>query len=201
MTFMKMKFVKSAFLPADYPPPSLPEMAFIGRSNSGKSSLLNALSYQKMARVSKIPGQTQLLNFFQVQDICLMVDLPGYGYAKRSKATQKMWQKMVECYFKVRPSLVGLILIMDIRRPWSPQEQQLLDWLQINQLKSHREKHHLILVLNKCDKLNRHQQRQQKQKIQAQSNIQEVFVTSCHKKQGIKALQRCIFKMLDGRKA
>ena len=183
---MKITFIKSVAKPSvDDPKPIKPEVALVGRSNAGKSSLLNAFSRQKVARVSAVPGHTQLLNFFDVGAYYL-VDLPGYGYAKRSRREQLTWKKMVERYFKVRTSLVGLILVMDIRRSWSVDEVQLVDWLDREGISSRQ----IVVVLNKCDKLSRQVQDRQRRQMQMDSQINDIFVVSCKKRQGIKELQK-----------
>ena len=186
----KFIFVKSATKPIDYPQSILPEIAFIGRSNSGKSSLFNALSGQKIAKVSATPGKTQLLNFFEYKTKYFLVDMPGYGYARRPQVQIRNWKNIVETYFKTRLSLKGLILVMDIRRDWTDDESQLLNWLENLPLKQK----HIIVVLNKCDKLNNHQKKTRYQKIQKDSQIQDVFVVSCIKKTGIVDLQKHIYK-------
>ena len=189
MTSFKAQFVKSASHPADYPT-GLPEIALIGRSNAGKSSLLNALCHQKIAKVSATPGKTQLLNFFNVADTYHLVDLPGYGYAQRSKTDTQSWKKMIETYLKTSPSLIGLILVIDIRRNWSEDETQLLEW--INQQTQPK---NVMLVLNKSDKLKNLAQNLQKHKIQIESQIDDVFIVSCNKNQGIKELQKHIYHL------
>lgn len=191
MTLLKAQFVKSASHPSDYPT-DLPDIALIGRSNAGKSSLLNALCHQKIAKVSATPGQTQLLNFFNVANTYHLVDLPGYGYAQRSQKDKQSWKKMIETYLKTRPSLIGLILVMDIRRAWSEDEAQLLDW--IHQHTSPPAKN-VMVVLNKSDKLKYLAQNLQKHKIQIESQINDVFIVSCKKNQGIQQLQKHIFSL------
>ena len=153
--FPKINFIKSASNSTSYPPLLLPEIALIGRSNSGKSSLLNALSNQKIAKVSATPGKTQLLNFFELDKKYYLVDMPGYGYAKRSRKEVFAWKNMIEVYLSRRESLVGLILIMDIRRKWAIEESQLLDWLDKERLS----RKNIVIVLNKSDKLNNNLQK------------------------------------------
>lgn len=122
MKIRAVEFVKSAVKPAHYPEYDFPEIAFAGRSNVGKSSLINTLiSRRDMVKTSSRPGCTQLINFFLVngdlpQEALSLVDLPGYGYAKVSKKIRAQWQPMVETYVGTRKNLLGLILLMDIRR-------------------------------------------------------------------------------------
>ena len=105
------------------------EVAFSGRSNVGKSSVLNTLCGQnKLARTSKIPGRTRLLNYFRITDAMRLVDLPGYGYARVSESMRQHWGRLMQEYFSSRRSLAGLVLVMDIRNPMKPSDQQMLQW-------------------------------------------------------------------------
>lgn len=125
------------------------EVAFAGRSNAGKSSAINVICQQKsLARISKTPGRTQMLNFFAVDEQRRLVDLPGYGYAKVPAAIQKRWRQAMEDYFLLRRSLGGVFLLMDIRHPLSPFDLQMIEWC--------RHAHHpLHIALTKADKLSR----------------------------------------------
>jgi len=125
------------------------EVAFAGRSNAGKSSSLNRLCQQKaLARVSKTPGRTQLINFFALPEGRYLVDLPGYGYAKVPEKIKKQWQAFIESYLATRFTLRGLVLIMDIRRPMKEGDKVMLSWAQSRNLPVH-------ILLNKSDKLKR----------------------------------------------
>ena len=136
------------------PPADAPEVAFAGRSNAGKSSVLNQLSgNRRTAKVSKTPGRTQLLNFFDVHQGGRLVDLPGYGYAKATVNAQQQWQKAVNHYLSYRDSLVGLVLVMDIRHPNQPFDEDMLNWAKESELPIH-------ILLNKADKLGRNAQQQ-----------------------------------------
>ena len=191
--FPKVIFIKSASNQNSYPNLLLPEIALMGRSNSGKSSFLNALSNRKIAKVSATPGKTQLLNFFELDKKYYLVDMPGYGYAKRSRKEVLAWKNMIEVYLTRRQSLVGLILVMDIRRNWAIEEDQLLDWLDKERLS----RKNIMIVLNKSDKLSRYLQKAQVHKIQSDSGVDDVFVISCTKKLGIIDLQKYIFKKFN----
>ncbi len=149
------KYQISATKPANFPPDEGIEVAFAGRSNAGKSSCLNVIANQKaLARVSKTPGRTQMINFFSLQDESLkLVDLPGYGYAKVPEAMRKDWGKNIQAFLETRQSLVGLVMLMDARHPLSPLDQQMIDWAMARQLPLH-------AVLTKADKLSRNQQNQ-----------------------------------------
>ena len=115
---------------SNLPPDDLPEIAFAGRSNSGKSTALNTLCGQKsLARVSKTPGRTQLLNLFELPGRARLVDLPGYGFAKVPHAVRDQWGKMVGGYIQSRANLRGLVVIMDCRHPLTAHDQQMLSWV------------------------------------------------------------------------
>ena len=142
-----MQFLTSAVGVADAPAEAGPEVAVAGRSNAGKSSFLNRLAGQRqLARVSRTPGRTQLLNFFEVAELGRLVDLPGYGYAKAGKAAQARWQQEVNSYLSFRDCLVGIVLVMDVRHPFQAFDTELIDWAQASELPLH-------ILLNKADKL------------------------------------------------
>ncbi|MBO9828526.1 YihA family ribosome biogenesis GTP-binding protein [Xanthomonas sp. A2111] len=135
------------------------EVAFAGRSNAGKSSALNALTRQNaLARVSKTPGRTQQLVFFQVQPERYLVDLPGYGYAKVPQELQAHWQKFIDTYFRTREALRGLVVVMDIRHPLKDYDRQMLGYAVQRGLPAH-------ALLTKADKLGRGQQAQVLQQV------------------------------------
>lgn len=145
-----VRFVKSAVVKADYPDlEAMPEIAIAGRSNVGKSSLINGLlNRRRLAKVSNTPGRTQLLNFFVVNEAFGICDLPGYGYAKAPKAVRAKWGAMIETYLSERDSLRALLLLMDVRREPGEWETQLIHWAS----------HHgfaVVPVVTKIDKLSR----------------------------------------------
>jgi GTP-binding protein len=149
MIIKSAEFVTSAVKPDQYPVKDLPEVAFGGRSNVGKSSLINTLVNRKrLVKTSSTPGRTQLINFFIVNDALSLVDLPGYGYAKVPVAVRKKWGPMVETYLSGRANLKTLVLLMDIRRAPGPEELNFLDWLDHYGIG-------VIPVLTKCDKLSK----------------------------------------------
>ena len=130
MKINKVKFEISAASPGQFPRDGLPEIAFVGRSNVGKSSLLNNLVRRRdLARVSKTPGKTRLINFFRLDDCCYFVDLPGYGYAKVPKAMQIEWAHLLENYLEHRRELVGVVQLVDLRHPPTADDCQMLAWL------------------------------------------------------------------------
>jgi GTP-binding protein len=147
--FSRTEFVLSAASPADLPADGRPEVAFAGRSNAGKSSALNAITGRKaLARVSKTPGRTQLINFFDLAGQAWLVDLPGYGFAQAPDEVRRNWSRLVESYFQRRDSLRGVILLVDARHAMTEMDAQMLDWAIATGRPCH-------LLLTKADKLNR----------------------------------------------
>lgn len=153
--FRSARFVMSVASLADLPPPSLPEIAFAGRSNAGKSTAINVLTDQKrLAFASKTPGRTQLLNFFelserdhdQVVPRGVLVDLPGYGFAKAPQEQRAQWDALVGGYVSQRQTLVGIVIVMDARRPVMPGDEALIDFVGSATL--------LHFLLTKSDQLN-----------------------------------------------
>jgi GTP-binding protein len=142
-------FLKSAASAADFPADTGREVAFVGRSNSGKSTAVNVVTgAHKLARVSKTPGRTQLLNFFELGEGRRLVDLPGYGFARVAPDVQARWRKSLETYITQRASLAGLVVTMDIRRGVTPLDEVMLRWLEPRGLP-------VAVLLTKADKLSR----------------------------------------------
>ena len=155
MIIKSAEFVTSAAKPAQYPPALLPEIAFAGRSNVGKSSLINTLVNRKrLVKTSSTPGRTQLINFFDINQQVGFVDLPGYGYAKVPVSIRKQWGQMIETYISGRQTLKGVVVIMDIRRIPRQEELNLLGWLAHYSIAG-------ISVLTKTDKLSKNKQTKQ----------------------------------------
>ncbi len=147
--YQRAEFFTSVPQPSLAPADSGMEVAFAGRSNAGKSSALNAITSQKaLARVSKTPGRTQHLIFFQLDEQRRLVDLPGYGYAQVPLKVKQQWQQAMETYLNQRKTLRGLILLMDIRHPLTDFDNQMLGWCQHFQMPVH-------ILLTKADKLKR----------------------------------------------
>ncbi|PWD82153.1 YihA family ribosome biogenesis GTP-binding protein [Ignatzschineria ureiclastica] len=145
----KTTFATSANGLNQLPEDSIGEIAFAGRSNAGKSSALNLLTGQKnLARTSKTPGRTQLINYFTIQEGLYLVDLPGYGYAKVPLPMREHWQKILQGYFETRTSLDGLIMLMDSRHPLTDLDRQMLHWCEFQELPTH-------ILLTKADKLSK----------------------------------------------
>jgi GTP-binding protein len=123
-------FVRACSRPADFPAPGWPEIAFVGRSNVGKSSLINLLLGRRgLARVSATPGKTQTINFIAINRAYYFVDLPGYGYAKVPGAVQQRWRSLIDAYFRDRSTLRSVVLILDPRRPPTDLDRTMNDWL------------------------------------------------------------------------
>ena len=159
MIIKSAEFVTSAVKPSQYPPAVLPEIAFAGRSNVGKSSLINTLVNRKrLVKTSSTPGRTQLINFFNINEKFSFVDIPGYGYAKVPAAVKKKWGPMIETYITTRKTLKGVVLIMDLRRTPGPEEMNMLDWLNHHGIPS-------VPVLTKSDKLSKTRQQKQLKEI------------------------------------
>jgi len=147
--YRQARFLQSAARLAQCPADSGWEVAFAGRSNAGKSSAINSLTQQSgLARTSRTPGRTQLLNFFALSDTQRLVDLPGYGFAKVPKAVKDAWTRELERYLSERQSLRGLVLLMDCRHPLQPWDQQMLNWAEAAVMPVH-------ILLTKSDKLKR----------------------------------------------
>ncbi len=147
MKFVDIKFLLSVHKLAQLPEPTLPEIAFAGRSNVGKSSLINALVGRKgLVKVSGRPGKTQGLNYFEINNQLYLVDLPGYGFARVSKGMQDGWQSLITRYLESRSTLTCVVVIIDLRHEAKPQDRQLISWLQQNDIP-------YLPVYTKADKL------------------------------------------------
>ncbi len=186
---MDVEFIKSAFEKKHYPPPDRPEVAFAGKSNVGKSSLLNTLvNRRKLARISSTPGRTQAINFFRFGKTLYLVDLPGYGFAKVPTKIKKSWGLMVEEYLRIRETLKAVVVILDIRRDPSSGDEDLINWLNHYHIEP-------ILVLTKADKISRQQTKRRADLITG--SLKDVSFTtpvifSSHTRQGVKELWEII---------
>jgi GTP-binding protein len=182
-----MKYLKSAVLPKDYPDMKRPEVAVAGRSNAGKSSFLNSIAKSKVAHVSQAPGKTRLLNFFDFGTHYRFVDMPGYGFASRSGDEMKDWTKMIETYLSTRENLQGLVLVMDIRREWSEDEEMLKEFCDRVELP-------MCVLLTKSDKCSKKEIRDYHLKIQKTSQLTDVFPISSQNGEGIQDVEEYIFR-------
>jgi GTP-binding protein len=193
MIVTSAEFIKSAVKPSQYPPAGLPEIAFAGRSNVGKSSLINALVNRKhLVKTSSTPGRTRHLNFFRINERLSFVDLPGYGYAKVPKSVKKKWGPMIETYLATRNALKGVILIVDIRRIPSMDEAEFIDWLKHHNISS-------VLVLTKTDKLSNANQTKQRRRIATAMGMNEndLYLFSAKSKRGKEDVWTAIEKLVD----
>jgi GTP-binding protein len=147
MQITKARFLKSMKAVSDYPDIGLPEIALCGRSNVGKSTLINLLTNnQKMARTSASPGKTRLVNFFVINEQFLLVDLPGYGYAKAAKSEKETWPEMIEGYLDLTRNLKALLILLDIRRDPSEEDLRMFEWAAHYGL-------YVIIAATKADKI------------------------------------------------
>ena len=192
MNFNKTKFLQSASNIGESPEDIGSEVAFVGRSNSGKSSAINVIVNQKnLARISKTPGRTQLINFFEVDKQRRLVDLPGYGYAKTSKKQQKEWGFMIGEYLKYRQTLKGVILIIDIRRGLMELDHAFLDfYLPLNKP--------LHVLLTKSDKLKKQACKKSFDSVQSiVGSVASVQLFSSLKKSGSEEAKGKILELLE----
>jgi GTP-binding protein len=147
MKVTKTEFITSAVKPDQYPESQFPEIALAGRSNVGKSSFINKMLQRKaLARISSKPGKTQLLNFFNINDILYFVDVPGYGYAKVSKTERAAWGKMIETYITTREQLKAVVLLVDLRHAPSKDDVMMYDFLKHYEIP-------VVIIATKADKI------------------------------------------------
>ncbi|HRF87580.1 MAG: YihA family ribosome biogenesis GTP-binding protein [Cellvibrionales bacterium] len=194
--FRRAQFLTSAAKLAQCPPDTGTEVAFAGRSNAGKSSCINVLTDNRhLARASKTPGRTRLINFFALNEAASqrLVDLPGYGYAKVSQEMKEEWQRHLENYLRERETLRGLVLLMDIRHPLKDFDINMLDWAESTKLPVH-------CVLTKADKLNRGPAQQALLQVRKQLSARTVPVSvqlfSAPSKQGVDTLAATLGRWL-----
>ncbi|WAC07405.1 MAG: ribosome biogenesis GTP-binding protein YihA/YsxC [Thermodesulfobacteriota bacterium] len=167
MKVVSADFVTSAFKQAGYPPDTLPEVAFAGKSNVGKSSLMNTLVNRKnLARTSSTPGRTQSLNFFSINQKLYFVDFPGYGFAKVPGEIRKQWKPMVETYLTSRKNLKLVVVILDCRREPSRDDGDLLEWLRFYKIPA-------VVVLTKIDKIPFGRRNQQKLLVKKMLKVED----------------------------
>ena len=192
MHITEAEFVTSAVKPSQYPPEDLPEIAFAGRSNVGKSSLINTLVNRKrLVKTSSTPGRTQLINFFKINQALYFTDLPGFGYAKVPKAVQKKWGPMVERYIAARSNLLGLVVLMDIRREPGEKEKDLLDWLEHLRIA-------YIPVVTKCDKVSKNKLTHRLSAIAVELNLapEDLILFSAKTRKGLPDLWNSISQLI-----
>ena len=180
MKIVSSEFIISAVRKEQYPADGLPEIAFAGRSNVGKSSLINALINRKnLARTSGRPGKTQTLNFYLINEKFHLVDLPGYGFAKVSKDVKQKWSEFIETYLTGRPNLAGIIQLVDLRHPPSQEDIIMYEWVRHLQIPS-------LLVATKADKISKGQHLKHRKIIREKLliNDEDITLFSAETKQG-----------------
>ena len=195
MVFENIDFEKSISELNQSPEDIGSEVAFVGRSNAGKSTAINSITNRNsLAKTSKTPGRTQLINFFKINDNSRFVDLPGYGFAKASKEKQKSWNRLVTDYIKYRQSLKGVVLIIDIRRSFGEMDLMFLDfYLPLNK--------QLHILLTKADKLSKQKQSLMlNEAIGNYGSIATIQIFSGTKKIGISEAQDQVTKFLESTK-
>jgi GTP-binding protein len=196
MKILRAEWLATAAGPEGFPEPTVPEVTFLGRSNVGKSSLLNALvQRKKLARTSSAPGKTRLIHFFKVERPereTHFVDLPGYGYAKVSKSERKNWQRLIESYLEERPTLRAAVLLQDLRRDFSDDETLLINWL-------HERGIPVLLAITKIDKLKPMRRAARLRALKATIDLPaaNVIATSSEKRIGLDELWRAIDATVD----
>jgi GTP-binding protein len=192
MIIKAAEFIKSAANPSHYPAADLPEVAFGGRSNVGKSSLINSLLNRKhLVKTGSTPGRTQLINFFLINSNFYFVDLPGYGYAKVPQRIRKQWGPMVEKYISQRTTLKGIIFLLDIRRKPSDGDLEFHNWLNYYRIP-------VIFVITKSDKLSKSNQMKQSHLIaqELQVDLTDLIRFSAKTRQGREAIWDAISKVV-----
>jgi|KBSMisStandDraft_5_1062788.scaffolds.fasta_scaffold431982_2 GTP-binding protein len=194
--FQSASFLLSVGEPHQLPPDRGAEVAFAGRSNAGKSSAINAIcGRRKLAFVSRTPGRTQLINFFQLSDDRYLVDLPGYGYAKVPDEVQARWEALLGTYLRKRRALSGLFLVMDARHPLTPLDRTMLDWFAVTLRPVH-------VLLTKADKLSR--QAAQRQLTETRNALSRLYPSasvqlfSSASLQGLNEARQALARLLDG---
>lgn len=186
-------FVTSAPALASCPPSEWPEIAFAGRSNVGKSSLVNCLLNRKgLVRTSSTPGRTQLLNYFAINEVLHFVDLPGYGFARAPRAVRERWQPMIHGYLRGRLNLRAVVWLLDIRRDPSSEDLQFLDWLEESEIPT-------IPVVTKVDKVSKNELGRRMAKIASGTGLSIELLTpfSVQTRQGHKEVWELIAMALE----
>jgi GTP-binding protein len=186
--FARATFLASAGTPQEFPADGVPEIAFAGRSNVGKSSAINALAgRRRLAFASKAPGRTQTVNFYDLGGLARLVDLPGYGYARVSKSVRADWERLVGAYFSASRPLAGVVVLMDARHPMTPNDEQLIDWLGTFGLRQ-------LAVLTKSDKLSRAQATAALKSARQRLGTGEAMLLSSTSGDGVDGLRRLLWE-------
>ncbi|MCZ6532102.1 MAG: ribosome biogenesis GTP-binding protein YihA/YsxC [SAR324 cluster bacterium] len=187
MKIHSAEFLIGAASPGQFPPPLLPEVAFVGKSNVGKSSLINTLLNRKrLVKTSGTPGKTREINFFLINERFRFVDLPGYGFSRAAKTKQRSWEGLIETYLSERPCLKGLVLIFDVRHSPGPLDRAMQGWLEGAGLRYR-------LIANKADKLKKSRLGSQLSQLEQGLALPEPpLAFSAKSRQGCDILWKCL---------
>ena len=192
MSRFRARFVTSAAKPEDFPPEQLPEIAVVGRSNVGKSSLINSLVGEALARTSRTPGRTRLVNWFEVDSRFHLVDLPGYGYAEVSREMRESWRPLIEAFLSSRTTLAGVLLLVDIRRGVEDEELDFVPWLERREVP-------IVVALTKADKLPKNKRMLEITKAKHALGLRrEPIAVSAQSGDGIDPLRRALLALVGG---
>jgi GTP-binding protein len=188
---VKAQFVISASKPSEFPAENLPEIAVVGRSNVGKSSLINSLVGQDgLARTSRTPGRTRLVNWFEIDGKFHLVDLPGYGYAEVSKDMREAWRPLIESYLGGRKTLAGVLMLLDMRRGPEEEELDFVPWLEAKKIP-------IVVALTKADKLAKNKRMIEVVKAKKALGLKrDPFAVSAQTGDGIEPLFRALLQLL-----
>ncbi|HTL37545.1 MAG TPA: ribosome biogenesis GTP-binding protein YihA/YsxC [Kofleriaceae bacterium] len=188
---VKARFVISASKPSEFPAANLPEIAVVGRSNVGKSSLINALVGQDgLARTSRTPGRTRLVNWFEIDGKFHLVDLPGYGYAEVSREMRESWRPLIESYLSDRKALAGVLMLIDVRRGPEEEELDFVPWLEAKEIP-------IVVALTKADKLAKNKRMVEVGKAKKSLGLKrDPFAVSAQSGDGIEPLFRALLNLL-----
>jgi GTP-binding protein len=187
----KARFITSAAESKQFPPENLPEIAVVGRSNVGKSSLINALTGQEgLARTSRTPGRTRLINWFEIDGKFHLVDLPGYGYAEVSREMRESWRPLIENYLSERKTLAGVLLLIDVRRGAQDDELDFVPWLEARGTP-------IVVALTKADKLAKNKRMLEVSKARKVLGLKrDPVAVSAQTAEGIDPLWRAVLGLL-----
>lgn len=188
------RFITSAAAPDGFPPPTLPELAVVGRSNVGKSTLINVLvGNAGLARTSRTPGRTRLINWFEIDKRFHLVDLPGYGYAEVNKDLRESWRPLIETYLSSRAVLAGVLLLIDVRRGVQEEELDFIPWLAERAVP-------VVVALTKADKLPKHKRTLEVMKAKKELGLKrDPIAVSAQSGDGVAQVWQGLAKIIDAK--